>query len=77
MELKVYCSKKSAGCEWTGELGELERHLKLGSVEGKCRFVDVQCPLESGKNIHLEYHKATKCDKRPFTCKHCDYEATL
>ena len=61
------------------ELGELERHLKLGSVEGQCRFVDVQCPLECGKNIqrrHLEDHKATKCHKRPFTCKHCDYEAT-
>ena len=79
MERKVYCSKKSAGCKWSGELGELERHLKLGSVEGQCRYVDVQCPLECGKNIqrrHLEDHKATKCHKRPFTCKHCNYEAT-
>ena len=79
MELKVYCSNKSAGCEWRGELGELERHLKLGSVEGQCRFVDVQCPLECGKRLqrrHLEDHKATKCHKRPFTCEHCDYEAT-
>ena len=79
MELKVYCSKKSAGCEWTGELGELERHLKLGSVEGQCRYVDVQCPLECGKRLqrrYLEDHKTTNCEKRLFTCEHCDYEAT-
>ena len=79
MELKVYCSNKSAGCEWKGELGELERHLKLESVEGQCRFVDVQCPLECGKRIqrrHLKDHKATKCEKRLLTCNYCDYEAT-
>ena len=69
MELKVYCSKKSADCEWKGELGELECHLKLKSVEGKCRFVDVQCPLECGKRIqrrHLQDHQSDKCEKRPF-----------
>ena len=79
MELKVYCSKKSAGCEWKGELGELECHLKLKSVEGKCRFVDVQCPLECGKRIqrrHLQDHQSDKCEKRPFNCKYCDYKAT-
>ena len=79
MERKVYCSKKSAGCRWSGELGELERHLKLGSVEGKCRYVDVQCPLQCGKRLqrrYLEDHKTTNCEKRLFTCEHCDYEAT-
>ena len=79
MELKVYCSKKSAGCEWTGELGELERHQKLGSVEGQCRFVDVQCSLKCGKHFQRHYittHESTMCKKRSFTCKYCDYKAT-
>ena len=79
MELQVYCSNKSAGCEWTGELGELERHLKLGSVEGQCRFVDVQCPLDCGERIqrrNLEDHQSDRCEKQPFNCKYCDYKAT-
>ena len=79
LELKVYCSKKSEGCEWTGELGELERHQKLGSVEGQCRFVDVQCPLECGKHFQRHYitaHESTMCTKRSFTCIYCDYKAT-
>ena len=79
MELEVYCSKGSAGCEWTGELGELDNHLKLGSVEGQCRFVHVQCPLECGKRMRRRYlksHKSRKCERRPFTCEYCEYKAT-
>ena len=26
--LKVYCTNKDTGCTWTGELGEVERHLQ-------------------------------------------------
>ena len=48
-QLKVQCSNKSGGCEWVGELGELDNHLKQGSVEGQCDFVDVECLLECGE----------------------------
>ena len=78
-QLKVRCSNKSAGCEWVGELGELDNHLKPGSVEGQCDFVDVQCPLECGgriKRCNLAKHKSNECNKRPFTCQYCDYKAT-
>ena len=47
-QLKVRCSNKSAGCKWVGELGELDNHLKPGSVEGPHDFVDVKCPLQCG-----------------------------
>ena len=50
-QLKVRCSNKSAGCEWVGELGELDNHLKPGSVEGPCHFVDVECPLQCGRLV--------------------------
>ena len=78
-QLKVRCSNKSAGCEWVGELGELDNHLKPGSVEGQCDFVDVQCPLECGgriKRCNLAKHKSNECNKRPFSCQYCDYKAT-
>ena len=78
-QLKVRCSNKSAGCEWVGELGELDNHLKHGSVEGQCDLVDVKCPLECGgriKRCNLAKHKSNECNKRPFTCQYCDYKAT-
>ena len=78
-QLKVHCSNKSAGCEWVGELGELDSHLKPGSVEGPCNFVYVKCPLQcSQREIRrdLKRHKSSICAKRPFTCKYCNYEST-
>ena len=78
-QLKVRCSNKSAGCEWMGELGELDNHLKPGSVEGPCHFVDVECPLQCGQRVKrrdLNEHKSNHCIKRPFSCEFCDYKAT-
>ena len=50
-ELEVYCTHRSKGCEWTGELRELNYHLNSDppadrSLEG-CPFVEVQCPVSS------------------------------
>ena len=78
-QLKVRCSNKSAGCEWVGELGELDNHLKPGSVEGPCHFVDVECPLQCGRRVKrrdLNQHKFNECAKRPFTCQYCGYKST-
>ena len=79
MELKVRCSNKSAGCKWVGELGELDNHLKPGSVEGQCHFVDVECPLQCGRRVkrrNLNHHKSKQCAKRPVACQYCDYRST-
>ena len=78
-QLKVRCSNKSAGCEWVGELGELDNHLKPGSVEGPCHFVDVECPLQCGRLVkrrNLNHHKSKQCVKRPFSCIYCGYKST-
>ena len=78
-QLKVRCSNKSAGCEWVGELGELDNHLKPGSVEGPCHFVDVECPLQCGQCVtrrNLNHHKSKQCAKRLFFCKYCGYKST-
>ena len=45
----VYCTHKSKGCEWTGELRELDSHLNSDPpadklVEG-CSFTLIKCPL--------------------------------
>ena len=76
MALKVRCSNKALGCEWVRGLGELEEHMKVGSVEGKCEYVNVAYPFKSGEQVQrrsLEVHKSDECGKRPFTCIYCSH----
>ena len=77
-QLKVRCSKEASGYNWVGELGNLEKHLSEGSIDGECQFVAVTCPLSCGDHIQrhlLEEHKST-CPHRSCTCKHCGHKAT-
>ena len=48
-DFQVHCTHKSEGCEWTGELRELDNHLNKNpqadkSLEG-CPFTLIDCPL--------------------------------
>ena len=81
---KVLCTNKEKGCEWTGELGELDIHLNLNpsiannQLEG-CNFAEIECDYCSNflTRSKLLHHKNELCDKRPFSCEHCnDYEST-
>ena len=79
LQLKIRCSNKPEGCQWVGELGDLDHHLKLGSVDGECQFVDVECPLKCDKYVQrrdLVNHQSNECPKRAFTCEHCDFKST-
>ena len=46
-EFKVYCTNKSQGCQWTGELGQLTNHLNVDvhalQPEGGCQYVQIPC----------------------------------
>ena len=75
--LTVFCTYRYEGCEWSGELGQLDQHLNLtpskSSVLLGCAFIDVICsycnvPCKRGK---LEEHQASECSLRPFTCQFC------
>ena len=79
---RVYCPTRAHGCEWQGELGQLDRHLGGGGGEGKdpqsldgCRFVSVSCSFcsESYLRGELEQHRSKECTKRPYTCPTCQY----
>ena len=48
-DFHVYCPHHGKGCEWTGELRELDRHLDADPppetcLEG-CPFIEISCPL--------------------------------
>jgi len=56
--LNVFCTNKSKGCEWQGEVDAVTHHLE--SDDG-CQFEDVTCPNECGMclqrqnmTIHVE-----------------------
>ena len=81
---QVYCSKKDSGCEWKGEMGQLDRHLNVSQttpeneLEG-CEYSDIECTFcqDFFVRSELRHHKTDLCDKRPFSCEHCnDFEST-
>ena len=46
--LHIYCTNKEKGCEWQGELNDINNHLR--NSDG-CQFEEVKCSNECGKMI--------------------------
>ena len=76
--LKVHCSLKDRGCEWTGQLQHLDAHLDL--TTGDCVYVDVDCPSKCNQKVqkrNVDTHLANHCPNRDYTCPHCSLKATF
>ena len=74
LDLKVYCNKKTQGCQWMGGVGELGEHLVK-----KCQFVVVNCSNNCGLVIqrqYLEVHRFLDCPKRRYNCEYCNLSGT-
>ena len=69
--LVVRCPQKEQGCEWEGELGQLQNHLNPGAGVSPCKgcgFVMVECAYQCGAHLQrrlLQEHKTEICPKRP------------
>ena len=77
LALRVCCTMKDRGCQWTGKVEQLDTHLDVNS--GDCQYVDVECPEKCGQQVQkhqLVTHIANDCPKRDFTCMHCGFKAT-
>ena len=77
-ETKIRCSNKHLGCSWVGELGKVDKHLNVNTMEGECQYVVVSCPKNCGgqfqRNI-LDGHLKIECPKRRVRCKFCTFRA--
>ena len=65
------CTNKVKGCEWQGELNDINNHL--GNSYG-CQFEGVKCSNECGKMIERRYltsHVETECPYRKVNCQYC------
>ena len=75
---QVRCVHQKSGCEWIGELGELDRHLNLNPELGKqlvgCAFTTVACThcCEYFQRRHVHVHETDSCPQRPFSCDYCE-----
>ena len=80
---RVFCSNTESGCDWQGELGQLDQHLNLNPDKDKqfqgCAYTEVTCLYcnEPRPRHDIEHHQTSQCAKRPFTCSLCEeYEST-
>ncbi len=73
---KVHCSHKREGCEWTGELGQLDEHLNTNPLPEKtlegCQAVQISCSHCGEKKSRRELgNHQDNCSKRPISCEYC------
>lgn len=76
-ELKIKCVKSAEGCEWVGEVKNLESHTDVGN--GDCGYVEVDCKYQCGAKVQrreMEEHIDTTCSQRPFVCRHCGHKSS-
>ncbi len=64
--LMIHCPQKKIGCQWEGELGQLQRH-QTGDGTGGCGYLEVGCIYQCGWRFlrrSVRKHE-TVCSKRP------------
>ena len=70
-QLHVYCTHHGDGCEWKGELGQLDQHLNENSAPGGdgdgCPFAEVKC-IHCSKKFQRRRHPFESCPKRQVNC---------
>ncbi|XP_064401502.1 TNF receptor-associated factor 5-like [Halichondria panicea] len=63
-KLNVRCPHKKSGCEWTGELGDLNHHTtSCLKRPWKCQYCDFESTHDIGTNNHTPC-----CDNYPLPC---------
>ena len=76
-ELKIHCTHHEEGCQWIGELGDLQTHL---DSESGCGYVEVECTgswhCSKMKRKDLQEHLSSECPERTYKCEHCEFEDT-
>ncbi len=69
-KLKIRCPYKKSGCEWTGELGDLDQHTtSCTKSPWSCPY----CPFQSLYEASTDH--APQCDYQPIPCpNHCEVD---
>ena len=78
-EHQVLCGHQKLGCQWVGELRELDDHLNESPILGRqfvgCEFAEVECN-DCGKSFQRQHFKAHQLEQHLFSCEYChNYES--
>ena len=76
--LQIYCTNKKESndditCQWTGNLKDIEDHLKV------CPYQLIDCINKCGEILqrqNLQHHLDNECPKRQVSCQYCQTVAT-
>ena len=70
--LKVYCDNQEDGCNWTGEVRRIEKHLE------RCAYREIECDKceEAILELEMKTHKSDECPMRDYKCTLCDKQDT-
>ena len=68
--LMIRCRWRQLGCDWEGELGQLQEHLHPGAgSKGKgCGYVIIECVYKCGDRFErrmIQDHELDACPRRP------------
>ena len=76
VNLKVCCTEKAKGCEWTGKLKDLYDHLH--KEEDGCQFCTRKCPKchQLINRCDMLHHQEKECPQREYQCKYCNYQGS-
>ena len=69
--LQVYCSKREEGCNWEGELGELQHHHNNDCMHLMIQCITCNC---KGPRHLILIHEKEECPNRMVLCEHCNYQ---
>jgi len=67
--LYVFCTSKERGCEWQGEINDINSHLD------DCQFEEVACPNNCGTDLQrksVNDHLENECPRRKVDCQYCN-----
>ncbi|XP_065903082.1 TNF receptor-associated factor 4-like [Dysidea avara] len=70
--LYVMCTNNERGCEWQGEVNNINNHLLN---DNGCQYMDINCPNECGKLLQrqgLTSHVEADCSRRKIECQYCN-----
>ena len=68
--LSVFCINKENGCDWQGELNDINGHISDG-----CMYESIECTNGCGRTLQrqcLTQHTTTECSHRKINCPHCN-----
>ena len=67
--LMIHCRWRQLGCDWEGELGQLEEHLHPGAGSKKgCGYMIIECVYKCGDRFErrmIQDHEVDACPRRP------------